>query len=82
MMALTALQPALSAADAWREVERERIGLTCAIDGQLWLASVERARNKKRFTRADLEIISATGSTPLAAVRALLEKLDGAQSLF
>ncbi|MCG3159719.1 MAG: hypothetical protein JMDDDDMK_00734 [Acidobacteria bacterium] len=82
MIAKATLQPALSAAEAWRALERERIGLTCALDGQLWLASVERVKRKGRFTRADLEIVSATGSTPLAAVRALIEKLGGAQSLF
>jgi hypothetical protein len=67
---------ALTAVDAMREIVVRRISLTCAFDGNLWSASVERVKNKKRFTKPDMEVISATASTPMQAVAALCAKLD------
>jgi hypothetical protein len=77
-MATTVLQPILSAAEFWREIQTRQITIVPAFDGRVWSASIERVKSKKRFTKADLEIVSATGSTPLDAVRRLIVKLDGA----
>jgi hypothetical protein len=66
----------MSAAECWLEIETRNIALTPAFDGRVWLASIERVKTKKKFTRADMEIISATGPSALDAVGALVAKLD------
>jgi hypothetical protein len=71
-------QPRLTDAEAWREVADRQISLTPAI-GKLWMASVDLkgdGHNRKRAIRS----ISATGSTPIAAIAALIEKLDAGET--
>jgi hypothetical protein len=75
MMTTVALQPALSAAEAWREVARRRIGLTCALDGRFWIASVEVKGSGHNAARS-LRSVSAVATSPQVAVQALIEKLD------
>jgi hypothetical protein len=73
MKTAAASQPRLTAAEAWREVEARQISLTPAL-GQ-WVASVDikgRGHNSKRA----LHSLSATASSPIAAVRALIELIQ------
>ncbi len=67
---------ALTADQAFAEIEARRISLTEAFDGRIWLASIERVRGKKRFTKPDMEVVSAAASSPIGAVTALIERLD------
>jgi hypothetical protein len=66
----------LTADEAFAEIELRGISLTGWPGLRLWLASVERVKSKKRFTKANMEIVSAIAATPLAAIDALLAKLD------
>jgi hypothetical protein len=75
-IATATTRPQLTAAQCWLEVETRNIALTPAFDGRVWLASIERVKNKKKFTRADMEVISATGPTALDAVGELVAMLD------
>jgi len=68
----------LTPAQAFAEIERRRISMTSAFNGRVWTASVEQVRSKKRFTKADMVVVSATGATPIAAVAELIKRLDGA----
>jgi hypothetical protein len=72
----TTTQP-MTAAEVLRQIAARRVSLTCVFDGKLWIASVERVKNRKRFTKADMEVVSAIAPTPVAAVNALVEKLEG-----
>jgi len=77
MISTTATSPRLTPAQVFAAISRYRISLTSAFDGRIWLASVElkgSGANRKR----NLQIASATGPTPIAAVEALLNKLNGA----
>jgi hypothetical protein len=67
----------MTAAEVLRQIAARRVSLTCVFDGKLWIASVERVKNRKRFTKADMEVVSATSSTPLDAIAKLIEHLDG-----
>lgn len=67
----------LSPTEAFAEIARRHISLTSAFDGRVWTASVEQVRNKKRFTKADMVVVSATGATPIDAVAELIKRLDG-----
>lgn len=66
----------MNASDAWREVATRKISLTPALG--FWVASVDqngdRPHNRKRAVRS----VSAVSSTPIAAIRDLVAKLDGA----
>jgi len=69
-------QTTLTAAEAWREVEERGISLIGWPGFRIWLASVERVKSKKRFTKPDMEVVSAIAATPLQAIEALLKKLE------
>lgn len=71
----------LTAAETLTEIERLGISLTGWPGLRIWLASVERVKSKKRFTKANMEIISAIAATPMLAVEALLEKLKPYEQL-
>lgn len=62
--------------DAWREIIQRRIALTPVFDGKLWAASVDvkgrSDHNRKRAVRS----VSATASSPIGAIVALIEKLN------
>jgi hypothetical protein len=66
----------MTASAAFVEIEARRISLTCAFDGKVWLASVERVKRKRLFKKPDMEVVSATASTAFDAVVALVAKLD------
>jgi len=65
-----------SAAECLAEIARRRIGLTSAFDGRVWVASVE-LKGEGHNLKRNLQVVSATGPTPIAAVETLLNKLDG-----
>lgn len=71
-------QITLTPVQAFAEMAQRRISVTSAFGGRVWVASVEQVRSKKRFTKADMVIVSATGPTPLAAVAELVKRLYGA----
>jgi hypothetical protein len=72
-MTSTITQTRLTAAEAFAEIAKRQICLTCALN--TWTASVEQVKSKGRFTRANLVVVSGRGPTPLAAVEALLTRL-------
>lgn len=77
MNATTTTIDPMTAADLLREIEARGISLTGWPRFRIWIASVERVRSKKRFTKPDMEVVSATATTPVEAVTALLAILDG-----
>jgi hypothetical protein len=66
----------MTAPQLWQEIEARRISITEALGCRLWVASIERVKKARRFGRDDMEVVSATASTPLRAVVALIEKLN------
>ncbi|MCI0390310.1 MAG: hypothetical protein MOB07_16290 [Acidobacteria bacterium] len=66
----------LTASEAFAQIELRGISLTGWPGLRIWLASVELVRSKKPFTKAEMTIVSATGSTPIAAVEELVAKLE------
>lgn len=73
-MPALAQQTGLTAAEAFLEIEARGIALCRGLN--LWVASVEIVRTRRRAGRDHMEIVSAMGRTSLDAVEALVEKLD------
>jgi hypothetical protein len=69
-------RPPLNASAAFAEIEARRISLVPCFGGRVWVASVERVKTRKRFTKPELETISAQASTSLDAVAALVRKIE------
>lgn len=64
------------ASDILREIAEREISLVPSFDGRFWTASVDRKGTTLTTRGRKVEMISATSTTPAAAVRALIEKLD------
>jgi hypothetical protein len=74
-MTATAFPP-MTAAEVLRRIAERNVSLVPIFDGKLWAASVDvkgSGRNRKRA----LSSVSAIATTPVAAVNALVEKLEG-----
>lgn len=67
---------AISAADILREIERRQISIVPSFDGKFWTASVDEFGASVASKRRKVRMISATASTPQAAVAALIQRID------
>jgi|SRR5262245_11947171 len=66
----------LSIADAWRELTARSISIVPSFDGRIWTASVDEKGNTISTKKRKVRMVSATASTPLGAISALVAKLE------
>jgi hypothetical protein len=66
----------LTASEVLHQIATRRIGLTCCLDGKLWVASVDIKGNGVATKKRVVQSVSAIASTPIQAVCDLVAKLD------
>jgi hypothetical protein len=77
---ITATATTLTAADVLVAIATRRIAVTPVFDGAIWSASIEIRGESDHNRRRILRTVSATGPSPMAAVAALIAKLEGEQA--
>jgi hypothetical protein len=66
----------MTASQAFTEIAKRGIALVPAFDGQVWMASVDEKGDTVASKKRKVRSISATDSTPIGAVEALLATLN------
>jgi hypothetical protein len=73
---MTMAMPTMIASQAFAEVARRQIAIVPAYDGRIWVASVDEKGYTLASKKRKVRMISATASSPIAAIAALIEKLN------
>jgi len=71
----------MTAAEILREIAARNISIVPAFDGRIWTASVDEKGVTFASKKRKVRMISATASTPIAAVSGLIAMLDAESQL-